>query len=380
MIRTAYRFMQYDKVKSFGVQIGIVISIFLIGQQAGILSFLTNLMGGFISNSRQDIARIWVVDNITRNVNELGRIDEGLVRVIRSVDGVSNTYPIIVTAASMKFPNGKSAPVVMIGSEPPYFVAGPAPDRIIAGNLMSLAEEQGVSSEYFDRKTLDYPVTRGTGVEINGNSAIVRVQTKNARGFGGSLVFTTLSRARFMTGFPASKVSAVAVSVREGYNVDTVVKNINRSIYGAKAWNAETLRKSTISLITLSTNIGTSIGSLVIFAIISGFFIIGLTLYSSAVDRMKDYGTLKAIGAPNSYITRLILTQAFIFALAGFGLAVLLLEGFRAGVVKGGLIFSFSLAEYAVLFIVTLFISVGSSLFFSIRTINKVEPATVFRG
>jgi putative ABC transport system permease protein len=380
MIRTAFKFMQYDKVKSFGVQIGIVISIFLIGQQAGILSFLTSLMGGVISNSRQDLAQIWVVDNITRNVNELGKIDESLVREIRSVEGVSDTWPVIVSSASMKFPNGKSAPVVIIGSEAPNFAAGPTPDRIVDGNLALLAEEEAVSSEFFDRKTLDYPVSKGTRVEINGKSAIVRVQTKNARGFGGSMVFTTLSRARAFTGFPLSKVNAVAVSVMPGYTVDNVVSNINRSVFGAKAWSADALRKSTISLITLSTNIGTSIGSLVIFAIISGFFIIGLTLYSSAVDRMKDYGTLKAIGASNSYITKLILTQAFMFALAGFGLAVLLLEGFRAGVVKGGLIFSFSFAEYAALFVVTLFISVGSSLFFSIRTINKVEPASVFRG
>jgi len=32
MIATAYRFIRYDKVKSIGVIIGIVVSIFLIGQ------------------------------------------------------------------------------------------------------------------------------------------------------------------------------------------------------------------------------------------------------------------------------------------------------------------------------------------------------------
>ena len=66
MIATAYRFIIYDKVKSIGVIIGIVVSVFLIGQQIGVLSFLTGLMGGLVSNSRQDIAQIWVVDNITR--------------------------------------------------------------------------------------------------------------------------------------------------------------------------------------------------------------------------------------------------------------------------------------------------------------------------
>ena len=379
MIGTAYKFMRYDKVKSIGIIIGIVISIFLIGQQAGIFSFLTGLMGGLVSNSRQDIGQIWVVDNITRNANELAMLNESIVQELRSIEGVQNTYPVVVAGASMKFSNGKIAPVILIGSEAPHFVAGPRPDRIREGSLLSLNDDGAVSADFFDQSVFDYPVVRGTRVEINGKSAIIKVQTRDARGFGGSFVYTTLSKARFYMSMPASKVNAVAVSVMNGYSVDQVVSEINRTIYGIRAWNSETLRKTTVRYITVSSNIGTSIGSLVVFAIISGFFIIGLTLYSTAIDRIKDYGTLKAMGATNSYITRLILTQAFLFAVTGFLIALALLEGFRLGVSNAGLLISFSFGEYLSLFLLTVFISVGSSLFFSIRTINNVEPASVFR-
>lgn len=380
MIKTAIRFIKYDRVKSIGVLIGIVVSIFLIGQQLGILSFLTTLMGGLVGNSRQDIAQIWVVDNITRNANELSKLDESLVRELRSIEGVKMTFPIVASAASVKFENGKLAPVLVIGSESPSFIAGPLPERINEGNILSLNDDEAVSAEFYDQATFDFPVKVGTRVEINGKTAVIKLQTKNARGFAGSFFYTTLSKARYYTSFPESKVSAVAVQVMPGYSPDAVVHNINKSVYGIKAWNAEKLRQTTISYITVSSNIGTSIGSLVIFAVISGFFIIGLTLYSSAVDHMRDYGTLKAIGATNKYITRLILTQSFIFAVVGFIIAVFLLEGFRMGVTNAGLVFSYSALQYFGLFTVTIFISVGSSLFFSIRTINKVEPATVFRG
>jgi len=380
MIATAYRFIRYDKVKSIGVIIGIVVSIFLIGQQIGILSFLTGLMGGLVGNSRQDIGHIWVVDNITRNANELPKLNEGLVRELRSIEGVRNTYPIVVAGASVKFENGKLAPVVIIGSESPLFVAGPKPESIYKGDIMSLNDDEAVSAEYYDQSVFDYPVQTGTRVEINGKSATVKLQTKNARGFAGSFFYTTLSKARYYTSFPESKVSTIAIQVKPGFAVDDVVDNINRSVYGIKAWNSEKLRKATISYITVSSNIGTSIGSLVVFAVISGFFIIGLTLYSSAVDRIRDYGTLKAIGATNNYITRLILTQSFLFAITGYTIAIILLAGFKAGVSNAGLLIRYSIMEYTVLLLVTLFISVGSSLFFSIRTINKVEPAAVFRG
>jgi putative ABC transport system permease protein len=380
MIKTAYKFIKYDKVKSIGVIIGIVVSIFLIGQQIGILRFLTSLMGGLISNSREDITQVWVVDNITRNANELRKLDESLVREIRSIKGVKNTYPIVVSGASVRFSNGKISPVIIIGSDPPLFVAGPRPDKIAEGDLMSLSDDEAISAEYFDKQVYDYPVEKGTRVEINGKSAIVRVQTKNVRGFGGSFIYTSLSKARYYTSFPDSKVNAVAVEIIPGYDKDKVVTDINRSIYGIRAWDAQKLKKATVSYITISSNIGTSIGSLVIFAVISGFFIIGLTLYSSAIDRIRDYGTLKAIGATNWYITKLILIQSFLFAVTGFFLAILLLEGFKLGVSKAGLVISYSLLQYFALFMVTVFISVGSSLFFSIRTINKVEPASVFRG
>ncbi|MEZ4829005.1 MAG: FtsX-like permease family protein [Bacteroidia bacterium] len=378
MIQIAFKFMKFDRAKSIGIITGIVISIFLIGQQLGILGFLTNLMGGLIDNSRQDIGQIWVVDNITQNANELAQLDERLVREIRSIEGVEDTYPVIAANASVKFSNGKTAPILLIGSESPVFVAGPRPDRVNEGSLLSLNEEGAVSAEFYDESIFNNPVDIGTRVEINGKSAYIKVQTKNARGFAGSFFYTTISKARFFTNYPDSKINAIAVRVSPGYETRQVVSNINQAIYGVRAWDAEELKNTTIRFITISSNIGTSVGSLVVFAIISGFFIIGLTLYSSALDRVKDYGTLKAIGATDGYVRKLILTQSLLFALVGFALAWLLLEGFRKGVANAGLVISFSALELTGLFLITLFISVGGSLF-AIRKINGVEPASVFR-
>jgi putative ABC transport system permease protein len=379
MIATAIKFMRYDRAKSIGIIIGIVISIFLIGQQVGILTFLTGLMGGLVDNSREDLGEIWVVDNITENANELAKLDERLVREIRSIDGVLNAWPVVVTGGNVKFSNGKTAPVLLIGSEAPLFVAGPRPDRINDGSLERLNEDGAVSAEYFDSSIFNNSVATGTRVELNGKEAFIRLQTKNARGFAGAFMYTTLSKARYYGGFPEDKVSAVAVQCRPGVARAQVVDNINKAIYGIRAWDAKKLKSTTIRFITISSNIGTSVGSLVIFAIISGFFIIGLTLYSSALDRVRDYGTLKAIGATNGYVRNLILTQAFLFALIGFLLAWLLLEGFRAGVASSGLVISFTPAILVGLFIVTIVISVGGSLF-AIARINSVEPASVFRG
>ena len=122
---------------------------------------------------------------------------------------------------------------------------------------------------------------------------------------------------------------------------------------------------------------GMSFGTLVVFAMISGFFIIGLTLYSSALDRIKDYGTLKAIGATRNYVNRLIIAQAFLYAIIGYIIAMILLFGFKMGVVNSGLAIDISPTFALFLLFITLFISIGGSLF-AVRKITKLEPASVF--
>jgi putative ABC transport system permease protein len=160
--------------------------------------------------------------------------------------------------------------------------------------------------------------------------------------------------------------------------VADVVAAINNNITGVRAWPSQQLADSSVKKILSSSGIALSTGTLIIFALIAGFFIIGLTMYSSALDRLKDYGTLKAIGAGNGYISRLILTQALLFSVVGFLIGLLLLEGFRSGVANSGLIFTFS-----PLMLLGMFTTIGlislSGASFALSRIRSVEPAAVFR-
>jgi putative ABC transport system permease protein len=380
MIRTAIKFIKYDKAKSIGVVISIVVSTFLIGQQVGILLFLTNLMGGIINNSQTDWAQVWVVDNMTKNANNLSSLDKRKAYEIKSIEGVQATSPIFLGSGIAKFENGKTAPVTLIGSEPPYFVGGPNKEKIFKGKVEDLVNANAVSADYYDAATFDSPTDIGTMLEINGKTAVIALQTKNARGFGGSFLFTTIDKARAYSNASEASINAIAVKVDKAYTPEQVVENINKAIPGVKAWTTNNLRSTTVQFLVVSSNIGSSIGSLVIFAILSGFFIIGLTLYSSAMDRIKDYATLKAVGATNSHITWLIITQSLLFSLTGFIIAYILLEGFQRGVSSSGLLLNFNLPLVSGLFILTLATSLGSTLFFAVRTIRNVEPASVFKN
>ncbi|MDP5172370.1 MAG: ABC transporter permease, partial [Bacteroidia bacterium] len=201
---------------------------------------------------------------------------------------------------------------------------------------------------------------------------------EGVRGFGGSYLYTTIERARYYGNLPSTAINAILVTVEPGANVNVVRDRINRSLFGVRAWTKEGLASSTISNILGNSGIGTSTGTLIVFAIISGFFIIGLTMYSSALDRIKDYGAMKAIGATNGYLSRLILIQASLFAIVGFVIGYAMLQGFRIGARGSGLIFEFDWYVVLGIFLVALFISLSGAIF-AIRRVSNVEPASVFR-
>jgi putative ABC transport system permease protein len=366
--------MLYDKPKSLGALMGIVISIFLIGQQSGIFIFLTNAMSSLVKNNSQ---YIWVVDETTTNVNALAQLDMRLGRELESVPGVRKAYPVVIAIGGAKFNNGKSSSISLIGTQYPAFAGGPW--NVSVGKADDMLQDGAIFTDYFDTKTLG-EAKLGDYFEINGHKVYLAGQTKGVRGFGGPVyTFTTIERARFLANLPNNKASAFLVEWDPAVARDSVIQHINQTIYGIKAWRSEDFAKETIITVLKSSGIAISFGTLIVFALISGLFIIGLTLYSSAIDRIKDYGTLKAIGAKNSFIRKLIITQATIFALVGFVLAMALVEGFRAGIANAGTLFNYPLWLRISFFAVTLMMSIGGS-FFAIRRITSVEPAEVFRG
>uniref|UniRef100_UPI0039A52AEB ABC transporter permease n=1 Tax=Ornithobacterium rhinotracheale TaxID=28251 RepID=UPI0039A52AEB len=378
MFKTAYKFIRFDRAKSIGIITGIVISIFLIGQQLGTLGYLSGLMSGIVRNSNTQIAKIWVVDRRVNNANALNTINYSLVNELKSIPGVQETYPILIANAEAKFAAGNVAPVTLLGSSSPAFILGPPQHLILKGNLQDLMQSGSVSADYFDKKNYKKTVQLGEMLEINGKQAIINLETKSAQGFGASFMFTSLENARYFSDSPSQNISAVLVQPKTGTVTDNLVKTINNHFSSVKAWKATDLQESSVSVILKESSMGISFGSLIGFAVISGFFIIGLLLYSSAFDRIKDYGTLKAIGANNRYVSKLIICQAIIYAFIGFSIAIILLYLMKWGMASSGLILVITPLMLLELLAMTLFICIGGSLF-ALQKIKKLEPASVFR-
>lgn len=377
MLKLAFKFIRYDRAKSVGIIIAIVISIFLIGQQLGLLFFLMGLMGNLVGNAPVQDNEMWVIEAQSNNINSVNSIDQRLVQQIGSLPAVDIAYPVVLAPAQATFLDGKTAAVTLVGSPVPEFIMGPIPNRIAEGEISSLIDPNAVSAETFSAKTWNTELHLDKPIEINGKRAMITLLTRNAQAFGASLMYTSIENARLLGNADPTKVSVIVAKLKEGAGKEQIAQDIGQLFPQLQAWDPKKLESSTVREILITSNMGMSFGTLVLFAMISGFFIIGLTLYSSALDRIKDYGTLKAIGAKKGYVNKLIVAQAFLYAIIGYSIAMLLLYGFKFGVANSGLVIQISVGFALFLLFITLIISIGGSLF-AVRKISKLEPASVF--
>jgi putative ABC transport system permease protein len=371
MLKVALRFIWYDKPKAFGILFGIILSIFLIGQNIGIG---VSLLESTISLARNNAQYIWVANDKTKQVSELSLIDMRIARELMSVKGVKRVSPMVAAMGSAKFSDGTTGAISVIGVDTKTFAGGPW--NVTKGSTTNLLQSGAITTDEYDAAVLNN-VKMGERFEINGNSVFLATQTKGARGLGLAYSFMSIQLARQICGISPNSASAFLVEWENGYTPEQVVGAINKEIPNVKAWTGEDFTQLSLDFFITSSGTVASFGLLVTFAIITGFAIVGLTMFSSVKDRIKDYGTIKAIGGTNSVIRKIILWQAIIFSIIGFLVAYVLLLLFVKAT-EGSLDIQITPILLAFLIVVTLCISIISSLF-AMRKIIKLEPVEIFR-
>jgi len=103
------------------------------------------------------------------------------------------------------------------------------------------------------------------------------------------------------------------------------------------------------------------------------------TIYATTMDHLKEFGTLKAMGAPNSYVYKVILIQAAVGAVIGYTLGMII-SGFviRFAQPAGAPILMNGWMAIST-FLLTLLMCAGAAMV-SINKVTRLDPAMVFKG
>jgi putative ABC transport system permease protein len=177
------------------------------------------------------------------------------------------------------------------------------------------------------------------------------------------------------------RLSFVLARPEPGVPAEVVCERIQGQT-GLQALTGEQFARRTIVYYFRNTGIPLNFVLVVTIGFIVGVAIVGQTFYLFTVENLRQFGVLKAMGVSNRRIVGMILLQALVVGLLGFGLGVglaaLLIETLTHNVHHlAGFFLPWQVllgVGAAVLVIVTL-----SSLL-SIRRVLVLEPMIVFRG
>ena len=126
------------------------------------------------------------------------------------------------------------------------------------------------------------------------------------------------------------------------------------------------------------TGIPFNFGITALLGFLVGTAIAGQTFYNFTIENIKQFGALKAMGVTNTRIVGMILLQALVVGLLGYGLGVGLAAAFGWRIRGTELAFFTPWQLLPITAVAIVLICVLSSLF-SVQRVIRLEPAIVFR-
>ena len=377
MWNLARKLLLHDRLR-FAVAIaGVSVSVMLVLVQVGLYFGFMDTASSVIDASKADL---WVGKKGNESFEFATPFDERAFYKVQSVPGVAHAERVLMNFAQFKLADGGDLGVQIVGVETsPNRRPLLAPWNLVAGDPHRLSEAGAV---VLDRS--EYPKLKidrvGHTTEIAGVRAEVVAMTSGIRSFTTSpIVFADLRTARsYLPQLAGEPVTYVLVEVAASADVDDVKARINALPHLAAYTRAE-MSARTRTYWSTRTGVGAGFFTTAVLGIIVGFVVVGQILYSGTLQYLREYGTLKAMGARNGAVVRVILSQAMISAALGFAVGAPLAMGMRAAMKGANLSVALSPELYAATAAITIVMCSFAALL-SIVKVLRLDPAAVFKG
>jgi putative ABC transport system permease protein len=373
MVDIARKNLLHDRTRFLITLVGVTFSVVLIFAQLGIyLGFMQNA-SVIIDNTDADI---WITSKNSRNFDFPLPFTEGKLNKAREVPGVAWAEHLILGWANMKLRDGGSENIELIGFNLERGAGGPW--RLKEGSLQALKAGKAIIVDESAFSRLGR-LRVGDLLEIHENKVRVVGITEGIRSLTTApYVFTSYRTAQELVPWLKDKTVFIVAKVLPGHDPREVAERM-RSIRDVDVYTRDQYSLRTRLYWTWETGIGVGFGLTALMAVAVGMVIVGQTIYSATVEHLREFGTLKAIGASNRAIYGIIVKQALINAVlgyaAGLGITLVLLRSYRVT----GLELVIPAPLLLVVLGVTILMCVGASVI-SVRKALYVDPMTVFRA
>jgi len=370
----AQRNLMHDKVRLAVTLTGVVFAVVLIVVELGLFVGFTVTTSSIIDKSRVDL---WIVSRGTPYIEQGSAFSERKLYQVLATPGVASADKYIVRFSNWKTPEGAEEGIQIVGFNPYSGIGGPW--NVVEGSIEELKTPDAVMVDEIYKKKLG--VTKvGETFEIDGRRARVVGFTRGIRAFTTTpYVFTSFKNAQGYTRIGEDQTFFILVRGVPGTDMAALQERLGSRLHDVDVLSTSRFSSMTRIYWMFTTGAGVAVLIAALLGLVVGVVVVAQTIYATTMDHIREYGTLKAMGAPNSYIYRVIITQAGISAVAGYGLAmfvsVFIVHASRSG--GAAILLPWQMAVG--IFFLTLLMCVTAAVV-SINKVTSLDPAMVFRG
>lgn len=368
MVSIAWRNLFRDKLR-FVISIsGVAFSVFLILILLGLFRGWNEKIVEYITHTNADI---WVLQKGGDDFfNSISLLPLSLKDEIEKIENVDRVYSLIGRQTAFEH-GGDTVRLYIVGYDPQDKTGGPL--KVIKGERVPREGEIIIDKVFAKTKGVDVGDTLRildrdftvSGIAEGGD--LVFVQFAFVDRSEAEKIFTIQGATSFYLVMLEDKTKSISTGDRIEENFEGI-SAITQEDY--KESNRQEINDLFIPILTV----------LVFIGFLVGLTVVGLMTYTSTVEKSKEYGILKAIGASNAFLYEIVVKQSFLTGIAGFlaGIGLTFLTKIFLGDYVPQFVTKIIAKDVALTLSLILVMSVVAA-FIPIRRIAHIEPATVFK-
>lgn len=393
MYRIALDMLTGDRAKFFGIVFGLSFATLLMTQQMSIFVGLMSRSFWFLDDTRQ--GDVWVMDPEVEYIDQVEPMRETALQIVRSTEGAEWAVPLYVGQVRARMSSGDYETVFLIGVDDASLLGGPP--EMISGRVEDLRLQDAIvvdrvaaesklrqprawlSDGRPDLAAGTRPAQPGDRIEINDHRALIVGVCRSTRSIlAQPVAYTTFTRARAFVPPRRTELSLVLAKARPGVDAKVLAERIQQRT-GLKARTQGEFSWDTVQYYLRNTGIAINFGMAVALGFLVGTVIAGQTFYNFTLDNLKTFGALKAMGASNGLLLRMVTLQALFAGFLGYGFGLGLTGAFGFLVQDSKVAFRMLWQVAAIAGLAILLISALAAMISMIKVI-RLEPAVVFKG
>jgi putative ABC transport system permease protein len=372
-MKLAWQNIVHDRGRFSVTVLGVSFAVFLMVFQGSLLSGFLRAASRLIDASDSEI---WIT---ARGVQafEFGTPLESRVREMAAgVPGVVETSRVCMAFAVYRTPSGKQQVVALVGADPNIGKRFPVPDGLESAGELS---PDAVLYDVSDRKQIEVNAMPAE-VEINRHRASIEREINGYGAFlGVPFLFTSYRNARRYMNFDSEQAMYILLRIDKGYSLSEVQQTLKQRLPEVDVLTHDEFARKSQMYWTIKTGAGGAILTAAVLGFLIGLVVVSQTIYANTMENIEEYATLKALGASQTFVARIVLTQALICGAAGSILGLLAVIP-SIGYAKSLISWIYAPWWLPPAMVVPSLAMCSLASIISVRSALTVEPGRVFRA